>query len=391
MSWYKTGTATFTNSSATVTGSGTAWVANVQVGDSIHAPDGAVYEITGVVSDTELTIDPAYQATTAADASYRIQPTRGWVQSLLTQVNNLLTSFQSAVDGVLAGKFGDGTVAAPALRFLLDQDTGFYRKAAGEMAFSSNGSEKGYFGADGLMGDWVQSSETDGTANRLMKVGAFGLGQNGTVPEIPDVDSTATPVGCYYYSSGTTTNAASRPSGASGTGIITVRRAFSGAILQTLTENTSTAEGGNTWTRTYNNTRATWSSWRLMYDQQTILGTVGQTGGVPTGAVIERGNNSNGEYVRFADGTQICTHVLAGVAVNIAAGGIYESNPVTWTYPAAFTGTSVTTVSAGVDGSGPRWTLARAVNATTAQAKQYQPTSSTTPLDFQLMAIGRWF
>ena len=111
MSWYKTGTATFTNSSATVTGSGTAWVANVQVGDSIHAPDGAVYEITGVVSDTELTIDPAYQATTAADASYRIQPTRGWVQSLLTQVNSLLTSFQSAVDGVLAGKFSDGSAA----------------------------------------------------------------------------------------------------------------------------------------------------------------------------------------------------------------------------------------------------------------------------------------
>jgi|GEM_PF-3658835 hypothetical protein len=42
------------------------------------------------------------------------------------------------------------------------------------------------------------------------------------------------------------------------------------------------------------------------YNRQNILGTVSQSGGVPTGAVIERGSNANGEYVRFADGTQIC-------------------------------------------------------------------------------------
>ncbi|MCP3177314.1 hypothetical protein MJO47_09405 [Desulfuromonas sp. KJ2020] len=37
-----------------------------------------------------------------------------------------------------------------------------------------------------------------------------------------------------------------------------------------------------------------------------ILGTVSQSGGVPTGAIIERGSNANGEYVKFADGTLIC-------------------------------------------------------------------------------------
>jgi hypothetical protein len=37
-----------------------------------------------------------------------------------------------------------------------------------------------------------------------------------------------------------------------------------------------------------------------------VLGTVSQSSGVPTGAIIERGSNANGEYVRFADGTQIC-------------------------------------------------------------------------------------
>ena len=41
-----------------------------------------------------------------------------------------------------------------------------------------------------------------------------------------------------------------------------------------------------------------------------LLGTVSQSGGVPTGAIIERDSNANGEYVRFADGTMICTQRL---------------------------------------------------------------------------------
>lgn len=62
-----------------------------------------------------------------------------------------------------------------------------------------------------------------------------------------------------------------------------------------------------------------------------ILGTVSQTSGVPTGAVIERGTNANGEYVRFADGTQICTRITLDL--------LYASATICrgdWTFPAAF-------------------------------------------------------
>ncbi len=51
----------------------------------------------------------------------------------------------------------------------------------------------------------------------------------------------------------------------------------------------------------------TWSGWRELFHTGNILGTVSQSAGVPTGAIIERGSNANGEYSRFADGTQICT------------------------------------------------------------------------------------
>lgn len=43
----------------------------------------------------------------------------------------------------------------------------------------------------------------------------------------------------------------------------------------------------------------------LVFDQKNILGTVSQAAGVPTGRIIERGSNANGEYVRFADGALI--------------------------------------------------------------------------------------
>ena len=43
-----------------------------------------------------------------------------------------------------------------------------------------------------------------------------------------------------------------------------------------------------------------------VYAKENILGTVSESGGVPTGAIIERGSNANGEFVKYADGTMIC-------------------------------------------------------------------------------------
>jgi hypothetical protein len=43
-----------------------------------------------------------------------------------------------------------------------------------------------------------------------------------------------------------------------------------------------------------------------VYARSNILGTVSQSSGVPTGAIIERGSNANGEFVKYADGTLIC-------------------------------------------------------------------------------------
>lgn len=63
------------------------------------------------------------------------------------------------------------------------------------------------------------------------------------------------------------------------------------------------------------------------YKRANILGTVSQSGGVPTGAIIERGSNANGEYVKFADGT------VCGYAYLLAARVTGNVLQASWVYP----------------------------------------------------------
>ena len=121
-----------------------------------------------------------------------------------------------------------------------------------------------------------------------------------------------------------------------------------------------------------------------LFGQGNILGTVSQSGGVPTGAIIERGSNANGEYVRFADGTQICTHRQMSSS----------SSNATWTYPAEFapgktdclmgtatpmTGTNVVSVVQSTTGSAI-FTIRDTLNY-----------GVRIEADVWLFAMGRWF
>ncbi|NUH63868.1 DUF2793 domain-containing protein [Sulfitobacter sp. S0837] len=68
------------------------------------------------------------------------------------------------------------------------------------------------------------------------------------------------------------------------------------------------------------------------YGPGNLIGAVSQTAGQPTGAVIERGSNANGDYVRFADGTQICSQLayFDSSAPNVDADHVY---PASFTSP----------------------------------------------------------
>lgn len=135
-----------------------------------------------------------------------------------------------------------------------------------------------------------------------------------------------------------------------------------------------------------------------VYARGGILGAVSQSGGVPTGAIIERGSNSDGEYVKYADGSLVCTRtqVVSGVVINDNAPGELSRNAVgvSFPFPVLFallsgvgggkvnprSGRTVTSV--GVSG-GTQWEVA-----------YYRSSGSAIAFEdhiVYLTAHGRWF
>ena len=134
----------------------------------------------------------------------------------------------------------------------------------------------------------------------------------------------------------------------------------------------------------------------LVYHTANLVGTVSQSGGTPTGAVIERGSNSNGEYVRFADGTQICTNDdVANVSVEDESGNWWRSPLFTWDFPVSFS--SRPFVYGGVGGTSGA--DCNRVVGTFGQSSTTQATlrvftasgSASNQSRIGACAVGRWF
>lgn len=128
------------------------------------------------------------------------------------------------------------------------------------------------------------------------------------------------------------------------------------------------------------------------YSRENILGTVSQAAGVPTGEIIERGSNANGEYVRFADGTQICTFAAtaASEAISVAFMGGFRSAVQLWSFPASFIAPpSVTPTPTTLSAFGA---IASSVNNTGCSFAYTAITSQVAAArSASLVAVGRWF
>jgi hypothetical protein len=127
------------------------------------------------------------------------------------------------------------------------------------------------------------------------------------------------------------------------------------------------------------------------YLKGTILDMVAQDGaGVPTGGVIERGANANGDYVRFADGTQICTSVdIPTGAINNPAGALWQSGHLAWTFPAAFA-PGVPPILTGESGNTGAWPTFAPHGVLSTGLKATALIQITVGLNLRLCAIGRW-
>ena len=124
-----------------------------------------------------------------------------------------------------------------------------------------------------------------------------------------------------------------------------------------------------------------------IYNQSNILGTVSQSGGVPTGAIIERGSNANGEYVKYADGTLICTRAAVFDHTNTSAQAFDHAVQFVHSYLPS------TSISAGeTTGSGFEASvrIGHRSNRTSWQIRDFTG-FFTADVVVVLSAIGRWY
>ena len=415
MSQYRTGTATVTNGSATVTGSGTLWLANVSAND-LFVVGGVSYFVSGVSTNTSLTLTAPYAGTTGGGKSYVIH--RDFATIL----------------GVSVPLMQDGDLETVAVynRMVQAMYTAYGSTPNGTAATAD-----------------VTTSATDTTAGRLLKVGDFGvgsksyflknikkevggnewtlLGQQVTTYDDPTIitvysrrsdggTANAQTMVVSLWKSTVTSGQCYRMDNHDGAvklylkgDLVYLRLSLdyirvsvhvtSARDITGFVPDFSTALSADP-------TGATLVTPVIGYHTDNILGTVSQSGGVPTGAVIEAGSNANGNYTKYADGTMICSYLDLGRVVSLAAGA-YTST-IAQALPAGYINnftshTAISAVSGYVEGSTTTGilsieTVSQAFSGRYNRDQFFgkvraKNNSGVTldRLDIHLIAIGRWF
>ena len=134
----------------------------------------------------------------------------------------------------------------------------------------------------------------------------------------------------------------------------------------------------------------------LPYVTTNIVGTVSQSSGTPTGAIVETGTVGSGRYIRWADGTQICTKTVTVGSVGFSASGsVYISSLVdAGAYAATFSGAPVVPAPSIFSSTGTVWATTAVAPSSSSFGQYYllssgSGTSSGTVL--YITAYGRWF
>jgi hypothetical protein len=276
-----------------------------------------------------------------------------------------------------------GQVTVGGLGFDADPDTGLASAAIGQLGFRVSGVIQATLDATALQLDVplnglaVTQGQVDPTPGRLMSVGAFGLGSTDT----PDFnsDDAGLPTLFGRMTAGTRVDGSNWHA-------LHLSRATDQESAQIAVRDAAASAGSQLAIRHRDGTGA-WSAWNPLYGQKNILGAVSLSVGQVTGALIERGSNANGDYVRFADGTQICWHTLSVPNVTSALGSLFQSAAVTWTFPATF---DVAATVSGAANSTQCWLGIGASGVFNIQFRVLSPTSLATAVTCRLMAIGRW-
>lgn len=231
-----------------------------------------------------------------------------------------------------------------------------------------------------------QTSATDTTAGVVLLQGAHGLGAIAALTAITQAE-----LDNYAFGANGGTYRVVSPAGLpAGTYTLRLTRPAGSLFVrqELLTVNIST----KTYSRIMSDVSGI-TPWVEMYSRANILGTVSQSAGVPTGAIIERGSNANGEYVRYADGTQICNQEFSGaLTTSTYIDSWVQATVGTWTYPAPFiTASKLAVAGSGLDSGAIGIFIATSVTASNLSVRYLTRTVNPSASTIKVMAIGRWF
>jgi len=337
MPWYKTGTVSVTQNSNAVIGVGTTFIANSRVGDAFIGPDGGLYEVTNIASDTALSISPNYKGATNSSGVYALAPMQGYQKGLADQVRDWVNTYGPKMAALGTTGNYDILPVAKGGTGGTDQATARTSLGLGTVATLN-----------------IQTSVTDATAGRAQVNGAWGWG---AISSVNPTDLNAITESQKF---GVNTGALNTPwllgsttipfaAGSSGIAMtwtsnhqsqIIVNRTSSMVALRRKNAGTwapddyfclyptgqtflSVAQGGTGVTSTAALLALLQTAGA--YGKSNIVGTVVDSGGVPNGAIIESGTINGTRYVKLADGTlfQYKTVTIGGGTV--ANGTVFKS------------------------------------------------------------------
>lgn len=110
-----------------------------------------------------------------------------------------------------------------------------------------------------------------------------------------------------------------------------------------------------------------------------------------SGGIAQRGSNANGDWVKFIDGTLICTHRVSYGGESMSAYGyLYEGDPKNWTFPATFVNVPSTSSDSFDIYPGIGFSIIEAQNTNTAVYKSVSTFADSATKTYGLTAIGRW-
>ncbi|MCQ2994005.1 hypothetical protein NLO95_07730 [Pseudomonas syringae] len=377
MSWYRTGTVSVAQNSTTVTGAGTAFAANSRVGDGFVGPDGREYEVTNIASDRVLSILPPYKGETVAGGTYAITPIQGYNKATADALRKVSESFVDVTSSVEAAAQSAAAANEDRIAVDLAADKVASDRESAELAAQAAGQHEANAAnsADAANQSATVAGQSEAQANQYRQAAA-----DSAAAAAASEGNVSNKVNVSDVQDNLTSTEVAKPLSAN-----------QGRILANRVQPALLGGTGNT----------TGTAARLA--AAAMVGTVSQTSGVPTGAIIEQGANANGRYVRFADGTQICwtrRGSSTGNFYSIALGNgtIYGSDAFNSAFAMPFVGIPTVTCSLVTNQAQSELCVASMYAAPTETSFGSWRLITATPnatiavgFYINLVAVGRWY